>query len=249
MYEMDFTDHIATFTICHPERRNAISTAVADGLETFLSIVEKEDATRFVIITGSDGMFCSGGDVVEYQSLWTAADAHPMLSRMAGLLYRLATLPVPTIAHINGTAVGGGCEIATACDYRIMKREAKAGFIQGTIALTTGWGGATLLLEKVAQYDAQLSLLSEARVQTAQQLADIGWVTHVYESDESSPVQDFLQAQQKIHPSVHRAYKKIAIQKWEASQLKERMLAEAKNCASLWEADVHHEAVARFLNK
>ncbi|HLR10845.1 MAG TPA: enoyl-CoA hydratase/isomerase family protein [Sporosarcina sp.] len=249
MYEMDFTNGIATFTIRHPQHRNAISTAVADGLEKFISTVEKEDTTQFVVITGSDGVFCSGGDVAEYQSLWTADDAYPMLSRMAGLLYRLATLPVPTIAHLNGTAVGGGCEIATACDYRLMNEQAKAGFIQGTIALTTGWGGATLLMEKMAQYDAQLSLLSEARVLSAKQLAEIGWVTHIYEKNETAPVEQFIATQQKIHPSVHRAYKKMAIRKWERTQLKERMLEEAKGCAVLWEAEEHHHAVAQFLNK
>lgn len=249
MYEMTIADGIATFTIQHVRRRNAISSEVANGLEKFLSIVERDLDIRFVVITGSEDVFCSGGDVSEYQSLWTKEDAYPMLSRMANLLYRLATLPVPTIAHINGTAVGGGCEIATACDYRIMHEHAKAGFIQGTIALTTGWGGASLLMEKLPQFDVSFQLLSEARVQTAEALAEIGWVTQVYREDERDPVQKFIQLQQRIQPSVHRAYKEIAIQKWLTSQLKERMVEEAKNCALLWEADEHHEAVARFLNK
>lgn len=249
MYEIDFTDGIATFTIQHVERRNAISTAVANGLEQFLSIVEEDDSIWLAVITGSENTFCSGGDVSEYQSLWTAEDAYPMLSRMANLLYRLATLPVPTIAHLNGTAVGGGCEIATACDYRIMREDAKAGFIQGTIALTTGWGGATLLIEKMAQFDLAFTLLSEARIHSAAKLAEIGWVTQTYRSDNFNPVQTFIETQRRIQPAVHRAYKEIAVQKWEVSQLKERMLNEAKNCAILWEAEEHHEAVARFLNK
>lgn len=248
-FEIKKEDGIAIFKICRPERKNAISTEVADGLELFLDEVEQVEGISYVVITGSEGAFCSGGDLAEYHTLWTAEDAYPMLSRMAKLLYRLATLPIPSIALINGTAVGGGCEIATACDYRLMSHEAKAGFIQGTLAITTGWGGATFLYEKVQRHDQHLKLLSEAKLQTASEMEQLGWATELYEGDGEKALAQFLHRMAGIHPDVHRAYKKVAIRKWEAGSLYERMLEEVEVCSVLWESEVHHEAVAKFLRK
>lgn len=239
---------IARFTIDRPERRNAINTAVVDGLEKFLDQVETDQTIAYAVITGAgDKAFCSGGDLSEYHSLRTAADAYPMLSRMAGLLFRLATLPMPVIALVNGAAVGGGCELAMACDYRVVSSEAKAGFIQGTLAITTGWGGATLLFEKDGKHDRVFRLLSEAKVHTAAEMLEIEWASTVYEGNAEDGLTQFLSGMSKVHPSVHRAYKTVAIRKWTADFMRDRMLEEARQCSVLWEADAHHEAVANFL--
>ena len=246
-FQIEGQDGVAKFIITRPERKNAINTEVADGLEQFLNQVENDDEVAFAVITGSDGTFCSGGDLAEYQSLWTAEDAYPMLSRMAGLLYRLATLPVPVIALVNGTAVGGGCEIASACDYRLVANHAKAGFIQGTLSITTGWGGATLVQDKMNQHDQLLKLLSEAKLHTAKDLQDLGWATEIFEGTAEEGLQQFLSEMSKIHQSVHRAYKMTAIRKWKVNSLHERMLEEVKMCSVLWESEEHHQAVAKFL--
>ena len=145
---------IATFTIDRPERRNAVNTAVMDGLEEFIERIENNPDIAFAVITGEgDQCILLGRGLAEFHNLRTAEEAFPMLSRMAGILYKIATLPVPVIALVNGVAVGGGCEIAMACDYRVVSSQAKAGFIQGTLAITTGWGGATLLFEKDGKHD------------------------------------------------------------------------------------------------
>ncbi|WP_262172855.1 enoyl-CoA hydratase/isomerase family protein [Saccharococcus sp. Marseille-Q5394] len=249
-YKIEITDGIATFIINRPEMRNAINGAVMDGLETFLTKIETDNSIAYAVITGEgDRAFCSGGDLSEFHGFRTADEAYPMLSRMAGLLYRLSTLPVPVIAIVNGAAVGGGCEIATACDYRLVSAYAKAGFIQGTLAITSGWGGASQLFAKMNNHAATLKLLSEAKVHTAQQLQTIGWATEVYDGNPQDGLDNFIYNMKNIHPSVHRAYKKIAIANWNQSGIKERMLEEAAQCAQLWESDAHHEAVANFLKK
>ena len=228
--------------------RNAVNTEVVDGLESFLNQVENTPAVSFAVIRGAgDGAFCSGGDLSEYQALRTAKEAFPMLRRMAGLLYRVATLPVPVIALVNGTAVGGGCELATACDYRLISSKAKAGFIQGTLAITTGWGGATLLFEKDGKHDRVFRLLSEAKILTAQEMLEVEWATEVYEGTAEEGLVQFLGKMSDIHPSVHKAYKSIAIRKWTADFIRDRMLEEARQCSILWESDVHHAAVEHFL--
>ncbi|MFC5602966.1 enoyl-CoA hydratase/isomerase family protein [Sporosarcina koreensis] len=249
-YKIEITNGIATFTINRPEMRNAINYAVMDGLETFLSKVESDDSIAFAVITGAgDRAFCSGGDLSEFHGFRTAKEAYPMLSRMAGLLYRLSILPVPVIALVNGAAVGGGCEIASSCDYRLVSSKAKGGFIQGTLAITSGWGGASQLFAKMNNHTATLKFLSEAKVHTAQQLQSIGWATDVFEGDAQEALENFISDKKKIHPSVHKAYKKLAITNWTQTGLKDRMIEEAAQCAKLWESDAHHEAVDRFLNK
>ncbi len=249
-YHININDGIATFIIDRPERMNAINTAVMNGLEEFLNRIETEEDISFVVITGrGEKAFCAGGDIAEFHDMKTAEQAQPMLTKMTSLLYRVATLPMPTIALVNGIAVGGGCEIATACDYRLMSTNTKAGFIQGTLAITTGWGGATLLFEKDGKNDRVLRLLSEADVHSAEDLKTAEWATELYDGTAQQGLEAFLHKMKNIHPSVHRAYKNIAIRKWTADFMRERMLEEAKQCARLWEQEAHHDAVERFLFK
>lgn len=249
-YIIDVEQGIATFTIDRPERRNAVNAAVMDGLQSFLDQVETDDSISFVVITGAgDRAFCSGGDLSEFHALQTAEEAFPMLSRMTGLLYRLATLPMPVIALVNGVAIGGGCEIAMACDYRVVALTAKAGFVQGTLAITTGWGGATLLFEKDGKHDRVFRLLSEAGVHTAEEMLEVEWATEIYEGTKEDGLAQFMDKMVKIHPSVHRAYKSIAIRKWTADFVRDRMLEEARQCSILWEDEAHHQAVDAFLSK
>ena len=247
-YKISVKEEIATFTIDRPERRNAINTAVVDGLEVFLDQIEKDASIAYTVITGTgDKAFCSGGDLSEYHTLRTSDEALPMLSRMAGLLFRLATLPMPVIALVNGTAVGGGCELAMACDYRVVSHEAKVGFVQGTLAITTGWGGATLLFEKDGKHDRVFRLLSEANLLTATEMLEVEWATELYVGDAEKGLAEFLHRMSEIDPAVHRAYKTVAIRKWTADFMRDRMIEEARQCSVLWESDAHHEAVARFL--
>lgn len=249
-YQITVENGIATFIIDRSEMRNAINTAVMDGFDEFISKVEADEDISFAVITGAgDRAFCSGGDLSEFHELRTAEQTFPMLSRMAGILYKIATLPVPVIALVNGVAVGGGCEIAMACDYRVVSSKAKAGFIQGTLAITTGWGGATLLFEKDGKHDRVFRLLSEAGVHDASTLIDMGWATEVYEGSAEDGLSQFLLKMSKVHSSVHRAYKSVALRKWTADFIRDRMLEEARQCSILWESEEHHAAVDRFLTK
>lgn len=243
-------EHVVRFTINRPDIRNAINHDVMEGLEQLISIVQKDTTIQFVVISGAgDTAFCSGGDLSVFHGLKTAEQAYPMLNRMAQILYHIATLPVPVIALVNGTAVGGGCEIATACDFRIVSAHAKCGFIQGSLAITSGWGGGTYLLEKMPRTDLALQLLSGAKVFKADQLADMGWTTEIFHGDKEEALRAFLANMKPIEASVHRAYKQMIIRKWTQQNLLEQIEEEVRLCAQLWEADIHHEKVQKFLNR
>lgn len=250
-YLIDNNDGVVTFTINREEKRNAVNDEVMDGLQEVITYIKKHQGVRFLVITGAgEKSFCSGGDLSVFHALETEEQAFGMLSKMADIMYELATLPVPTIALVNGAAVGGGCEIATACDFRLVASHAKAGFIQGTLAITSGWGGGTYLFERGLRHDRALKMLVDAKPYTAEELVDIGWATSVYfEGAREEALEDFIEHMRKIHPSVHQAYKEIELRKWRERNIYERVMEEVRTCAILWESEAHHVAVNSFLTK
>ncbi len=249
-YKIEDHEGIITFTIDRAEKRNAVNDEVMEGLKKVITYVNEHKNVRALVVTGSgEQAFCSGGDLSEFHSLKTEEQAFGMLSKMGNILYDLATLRVPTIALINGAAVGGGCEIATACDFRLVADHAKCGFIQGTLSITTGWGGGTYLLERGLRYDQALKMLIDAEKYNAEMLYEIGWATRIFGGSKEQALEEFIAQIRIIHPEVHQAYKKIEIRKWQERNVYERMLEEIRLCAKLWESDAHNEAVNRFLNK
>ncbi len=105
------------------------------------------------------------------------------------------------------------------------------------------------MLEKDAKHDRVFRLLSEASVHTADELLELGWATEIYDGDAKDGLSQFLSKMSGIHSSVHRAYKTIALRKWTADFIRDRMLEEARQCSILWESEAHHQAVNRFLRK
>ncbi len=249
-YEILHNDGIITFTITREEKRNAVNDDVMVGLQNVITYVHEHPDACFLVVTGAgDKSFCSGGDLSVFHALETEEQAYEMLSKMGKILYDLATLPIPTIALVNGAAVGGGCEIATACDFRLVAEHAKVGFIQGTLAITSGWGGGTYLMERGLRYDDALKMLIDAKPFDAKKLVDIGWATETFEGSKEDALAQFVKEMRKIHPNVQKAYKQIELRKWVQQNLFERVMDEVRTCAKLWESEAHHEAVANFLTK
>lgn len=249
-YIIEEQNGVVTFTINREEKRNAINDEVMNGLREVVDYVKQTQSVRFLVVTGAgEKSFCSGGDLSVFHALETEEQAYEMLSKMANILYELATLPVPTIALINGTAVGGGCEIATACDFRLMASHAKAGFIQGSLAITTGWGGGTYLFERGLRHDRALKMLVDAVPYEASLLHEVGWAMRVFEGDKEVALSTFIEQMRQVHPSVHQAYKEIELRKWRERNMYDRVMEEVRRCAVLWESEAHHAAVQRFLTK
>jgi enoyl-CoA hydratase len=236
------------FTINRPEKRNAINYEVMEGLEEFLTLGESQDIKALVITGSGNTAFCSGGDLSVFHQLKTEEEAYAMLSKMASILYKLLVFPKPTIAVMNGFAVGGGCELATACDFRFAKTGIKAGFIQGKLAITTGWGGGSMLLEKIGQYEA-LKMLLTANLFNTEELLELGYIHKSSDDLTDENTGNMLKEIVKLEPDVLSSYKRMLIARWKATNLEQRIDEEVKNCAVLWQSEAHHKQVDSFLNK
>ena len=236
------------FTITRSEKRNAINYDVMEGLSKAIEEASASNVKALVITGEGEHAFCSGGDLSVFHLLETREEAYPMLNKMATILFSLLTLPKPTIALINGTAIGGGCELASACDFRVAKRGARVGFVQGKQAITTGWGGGAILAEKLPPAVA-MKLLLEAELNTVESLHESGFINHLYEGEPIHACDVFLEKMLTKDSMVLQAYKKIWIEKWTESKLRDRMGEEVKRCAILWESEAHHEYVKTFIKK
>ncbi|MBT2654255.1 enoyl-CoA hydratase/isomerase family protein [Bacillus sp. ISL-18] len=236
------------FTITRKEKRNAINYEVMNGLAEAIKRAEDPEIKALIITGTGETAFCSGGDLSVFHALHTKEDAYPMLSKMADILYKLLTLPIPTIALLNGVAIGGGCELAAACDFRLARKGIKAGFVQGKQAITTGWGGGSILAEKMTVPSA-MKLLMEAELQTAEQLKEAGFIHAFYETSPFQAGEEFIEKILGTDLKVLQSYKRIWVRKWEETKLKERIEEEVRNCSILWESDAHIEYVKKFISK
>lgn len=236
------------FTITRGEKRNAINYDVMHGLTEAISLAN-DPAIKALVITGEgENAFCSGGDLSVFHQLQTKEEAYIMLSKMSQILYSLLTMTKPTIALINGTAVGGGCELAVACDFRLAREGIKAGFVQGKQAITTGWGGGTILAEKLPTGQS-MKLLMEAEIQTAEYLREVGFIDHIYSYNPIFACEAYIEKLLAVDLMVLESYKMMWVRKWEECNLRERIDKEVNTCSVLWESDSHHKYVQNFISK
>src|SRR5438477_7158731 len=149
---------VAVITIDRPDVRNAIGFATVDELGAALDTVLGSEAAVVVLRGGGDRAFVSGGDLKELSSIRTHEDAVNMASRVRRVLDRVAALPVPVVAALNGHALGGGAEVAIAADVRVAAEDVKIGFNQVSLGIMPAWGGVERLALTIGRSRALLAV-------------------------------------------------------------------------------------------
>lgn len=167
-------DGIVILTINRPERRNALDQAGMKALAEAVRRLNADEAVRAVILTGAgEKAFCSGGDLEDLHTHLAKDDARAMGILMGNALDMLENLPVPTIAAVNGYALGGGTELALACDWRVFDATARFGMVHAKRGLIPGWGGGQRLLRRVG-YARALDILLSGQIYTADEAHALG---------------------------------------------------------------------------
>lgn len=165
--------------INRPQRRNALALALLDAIGATLAEHAADSGILCAVITGSgEKCFAAGGDLQELDAIRSAADTRAMSRRGRAALDQVRAFPVPVIAALNGLALGGGAELALACDLRIAAPNAEIGFLQAQLGVTTAWGGGIDLALTVGDRSALRILATAARIAPARAL-DIGLVDWV----------------------------------------------------------------------
>ena len=175
--------NIAVATINRPKALNALNSEVLADLGELVEIVKADSEIRALVITGSgEKAFVAGADIGEMSTL-TVAEGEAFGKKGNDVFRALEVLPVPTIAAINGFALGGGCELSMSCDIRICSDTAVFGQPEVGLGITPGFGGTQRLARMVGMSTAIELVLTNATIDATRAL-EIGLVNRVYPAEE-----------------------------------------------------------------
>lgn len=172
------SDHVATVTINREKVLNALSIQTVAEMDAAFAEAEKDDDVRVIIVTGAgEKSFVAGADISEINSR-TAQTGYEMAVRGQRTLRRLETMGKPSIAAVNGFALGGGCELAMACTIRIAAENAKFGQPEVNLGVIPGYAG-TQRLPRIVGPGTAADLILTGRTVDAQEALRIGLVSQV----------------------------------------------------------------------
>ena len=187
LIELEYRDSIAIFRFNRPLVHNSLNEELMKKWDTYLEEIENTSHIRSIIITGAGSKtFCAGGDLKYFASLKTEKACLEMLQRMRSITNRLFYGKRVVIAAVNGQTFGGGCEILTACHFRIAVPHAAFAFRQATNGILTGWGGGKRLIKLIGK-SAALRLLLTGDKFDATEAKDIGFIDKIVEPDALMP--------------------------------------------------------------
>ena len=178
-------DAIGVLTIDHPEALNALNSTVISELEQLIGEVEKDLELRALIITGAGRSFVAGADIGEQKPL-TLDGGRRWGQRGSAMMRRIEKLEIPTIAAVNGFALGGGCELALSCDIILASEKAKFGQPEVGLGITPGFSGTQRLPRRVGIGKAK-ELIYSGKMIKAEEAEKIGLVNAVYAPEELLP--------------------------------------------------------------
>jgi enoyl-CoA hydratase/carnithine racemase len=225
------TDGVEVLVLNHPPV-NALSTALLSELGDRISEVESDPKVRAVVLTGEGQYFSAGADVKEMAML--DLSQAPEIARKGSATYaRLAALRVPVVAAINGLAVGGGLELALACDLRIAGESAKLGAPEVSLGLIPAYGGTQRLPRLIGAARAKELIFTGAMISAAEALK-IGLVNRTVPAG-----QELRAARDLAHTIAQRAPKAVSAAKRSIAEGLELPLARGlENETRLFETEV-----------
>jgi len=238
--------HIAVATINRPKALNALNSQVLEDIDQLVEQVKADDEIRALVITGSgEKAFVAGADIGEMSTL-TKAEGEAFGKKGNDVFRKLETLPIPTIAAVNGFALGGGCELSMSCDIRLCA--AVFGQPEAGLGITPGFGGTQRLARLVGMGMAK-QLIYTAKNIKADEALRIGLVNAVYPLEELMPAAEKMaETIAKNAPIAVRACKK-AINDGMQVDIDRAVAIEEGLFGSCFETADQKEGMGAFLEK
>jgi enoyl-CoA hydratase len=240
-------DHVAVITINRPEKRNALNIQTRAEGAAALDDLRADDAVRVVVITGAgDKAFIAGADIAEFAERTAITQREVMLER--GLFNAIDTFPKPVIAMVNGYCLGGGCEVALACDIRIASEKASFGQPEINLGIIPGGGGTQRLPRLVGEGKA-MELILTGEIIDAQTAFNLGLVNHVVPADQlETKTMEIANRMAEKSPIALRLAKE-AVRLASRSNIDEGLRREVDLFALCFSSEDKDEGVRAFLEK
>ncbi|TNF35618.1 MAG: enoyl-CoA hydratase/isomerase family protein [Gammaproteobacteria bacterium] len=246
-YSVEWHEAHAVFTINRPAKRNALTRAVLEGLSACLDEIERR-GLRGLVVTGADGVFSAGTDLLEASTL-SMAESEAKLNHARALFMRLYRSSITSVAAIDGLAYGGGMELAMACTLRVAGPTARFALPEVKLAILPAYGGTQLLPALVGRSVAA-DLLLTGRPVDATEAKAIGLVNRLAGSGESTlQSAERLLASITCHSQVAIAHLRACLAAASDQVTDEGLAVEASAAAAALTSEDVQEGLAAFLEK
>lgn len=246
--QYEAADGVGRLWVNRPEALNALNSSVFDEMNLCLNVIESDSSLRVLVISGRGKAFVAGADIAQMQHLTPAGGA--AFSRNGQLTFqRIADLAIPVVGAINGFALGGGLELAMACDFRIASEAARFGQPEVNLGLIPGFGG-TIRLPGIVGLPNALWLLTTGEMIGAAEALRIGLIQKVFAPDAfeegvNSVVKMILQRGQIAVAQV----KRVAV-RGHSMETEQGMILESDAFGNLFGHGTEgHEGMTAFLEK
>ncbi len=241
-------DRIGFITFNRPKVLNALNRKTMEELRDILTAAREDDEVRVLILTGAgEKSFVAGADIGEL-AVQTPVSGKETAAFGQGVLHLLETLGKPSIAAINGFALGGGCEVALACSMRLAGKTAKLGQPEVKLGIMTGYGGSQRLARLCGKGVAYELCLTGEMI-SAEEALRIGLVNHVYEPAELLPAAEALAKKIIANAPLSVKYTMEAIERGTEMPLAEGQYLETTLFGLLAATEDMREGTRAFLEK
>jgi enoyl-CoA hydratase len=239
---------VSTIQLNRPEKKNSLNAGMRKEIEQALGELAENPNIRAVIITGGDEIFCAGADISEIAGPPGAEASYKHAREFQVLFDRVEALPQPVIAAVSGWALGGGCELALACDFRIASETARFGLPEIKIGAFPGGGGTQRLSRLIGLAIAKEMILLGDPITAQQALAD-GLVMKVTAKDKLLDEANALAARLALLPRLALQAAKMLVNRSQEVDLATGLELEARAFGGLAHTRDLAEGTRAFLEK
>jgi len=244
--KVDVQDGVAVITISRPDALNALNSTFFKEMDHLVNDMAKREEVKVLVITGEGKAFVAGADIAEMSDM-KQSEGRVFSETGQNTFRSLETLEKPVIAAVNGFALGGGCELAMGCDFRIASTKAKFGQPEVNLGLTPGYAGTQRLPRLVGTGNA-LYLLLTGNMINADEALRMGLVQRVVEPDQLMPLA--LELAKTIASKGPKSIIKVkkAVRHGMETEFEEGCIIETEAFASLFENE-GTEGMKAFIEK